>query len=86
MSDQSCSVRDALGKDVAVFGKMSTQGVDALRTLMHQKVLGSEHHAVGLLLLVFVSVISLSDASLIDLYAESVVMRSMPSRDRRTGV
>ena len=29
---------------------------------------------------------SLSDASLINLYAESVVMRSMPSRDRRTGV
>jgi hypothetical protein len=53
MSDQSCSVRDALGKDVAVFGKMSTQGVDALRTLMHQKVPGPEHHAVGLLLLVF---------------------------------
>ena len=32
------------------------------------------------------SVISLSDASLIHLYAESVVMRSMPSRDQGTGV
>ena len=43
---------DALGKDVAVFGEMSTQGVDALSTLTHQKIPGPEHDAVCLLLLV----------------------------------
>jgi hypothetical protein len=31
---------------------VSTQGVDALRALMHQKVPGSEHDAIGLLLLI----------------------------------
>src|SRR5260370_61611 len=45
-------MRDALGKDVAVFGKVPAQSIDALRALMHQKIPGPEHDAVRLLLLV----------------------------------
>jgi hypothetical protein len=41
-------MRDALRKDVAAFGMVSTQGVDELRVLMHQKVPGSAHDAIGL--------------------------------------
>jgi hypothetical protein len=45
-------MRDALGKDVAVFGKVPAQSIDALRALTHQKIPGTEHDAVRLLLLV----------------------------------
>jgi hypothetical protein len=41
---------DALRKDVAVFKQVTAQSVDALRTLTHQEIPGSEHDAVRLLL------------------------------------
>jgi len=46
VSNQSCGMRDALAKDVAVFGKVPAQSIDALRALMHQKITGPEHDAV----------------------------------------
>src|SRR5580704_15283014 len=49
--DQGRNMGDALRKDVAVFKQVPAQSVDALRTLTHQKIAGSEHDAVRLLLL-----------------------------------
>jgi hypothetical protein len=51
VSDQSCRLCDALGEDVAILGKVPTQGVDALGALAHQEIARSEHNAVRLLLL-----------------------------------